>query len=216
MYLKKYKNMGVVTAIQEKKAMTAEEYLRLERTNLREKGGKYEFFNQKRRLMAGGTNPHNSALFNAGFSIASQLRQAKIKSNVTTSETKVMSFLSYKNYLYPDVVVVEGKPYYEDDHKDIVMNPKLIIEVLSNSTESFDRGDKFKSYRQIKSLTEYILIDSRKQSIEQFYKDEVGDWRLGHEITEGSMRLRSFQIDLSVEDVYFDFDVDVEFETDAV
>lgn len=204
--------MGVVTAIQEKKAMTAEEYLRLERITLREKGGKYEFFNQKRRLMAGGTNPHNSALFNAGFSIASQLRQAKIKSNITTSETKIMSFLTYKNYLYPDVVVVEGRPYYEDDHKDIVLNPKLIIEVLSNSTEGFDRGDKFKSYRQITSLTEYILIDSKKQSIEQFYKDEAGEWHFGHEITEGTMRLRSFPIDLSIDDVYFD----VEFETSAV
>ncbi len=201
--------MGTATAIQEKKIMSAEEYLRLERTTLREKGGKYEFFNQKRILMAGGTNPHNSTLYNAGLTIGNQLRQAKIKSNVTTSETKVMSFLSYKNYLYPDVVVVEGKPYYEDDHKDIVMNPKLIIEVLSNSTEGFDRGDKFQSYREIKSLTEYILIDSKKQSIEQFYKDETGEWRFGSTITEGALTLRSFPIDLSIEDVYFDVEFEI-------
>jgi Uma2 family endonuclease len=204
--------MGVITAIQEKKAMTAEEYLRLERITLREKGGKYEFFNQKRRLMAGGAHPHNQAIANTSSSLLVQLRQAKIKSSVTSSETKVMSFLSYKNYLYPDLVIIEGRPYYEDDHKDIVLNPKLIIEVLSNATEGFDRGDKFKSYRQITSLTEYILIDSKKQSIEQFYKDEAGEWHFGHEITEGTMRLRSFPIDLAIDDVYFD----VEFETSAV
>ena len=200
--------MTTATAIQEKQIMSTEEYLRLERKTLREKGGKYEFFNQKRLYMAGGTNPHNSTVYNAGLAIGIQIRQAKIKSNITTSETKVASFLNYKNYLYPDVVVVEGKPYYEDNFKDIVLNPTLIVEVPSESTEGFDRGDKFKSYRQIKSLKEYILIDSKKKSIEQFYLDSEGEWRFGSEITEGSMRLYSFPIDLSVDDVYFD----VEFE----
>ena len=200
--------MTTATAIQEKQMMSTEEYLRLERKTLREKGGKYEFFNQKRLYMAGGTNPHNSTVYNAGLAIGIQIRQAKIKSNITTSETKVASFLNYKNYLYPDVVVVEGKPYYEDNFKDIVLNPTLIVEVPSESTEGFDRGDKFKSYRQIKSLKEYILIDSKKKSIEQFYLDSEGEWRFGSEITEGSMRLYSFPIDLSVDDVYFD----VEFE----
>ena len=200
--------MTTAIAIQEKQKMSAEEYLQLERNTLREKGGKYEFYNQTRIYMAGGTNPHNTAIMNIGSSLLVQLRQAKIKSNVTTSETKVTSFLSYKNYFYPDVVVVEGKPYYEDDHKDIVMNPTLIIEVLSDSTEAFDRGDKFKSYRQIKSLKEYILIDSKKKSVEQFFKDAGGEWHFGSEITEGSMTLRSFPIELSVDDIYFD----VEFE----
>ena len=200
--------MTTAIAIQEKQMMSTEEYLRLERKTLREKGGKYEFFNQKRIYMAGGTNPHNTTLYNAGLAIGNQIRQAKIKSNITTSETKVASFLDYKNYLYPDVVVVDGKPYYEDDFKDIVLNPTLIVEVLSESTEGFDRGDKFKSYRQIKSLKEYILIDSKKKSIEQFYLDSEGEWRFGSEITEGSMRLYAFPIDLSVDEVYFD----VEFE----
>ena len=203
--------IAVIPTIQPKQKMSAEEYLRLERKTLREKGGKYEFFNQNRILMAGGTNPHNSTVYNAGLTIGNQIRQAKIKSNITTSETKVMSFLSYKNYLYPDVVVVEGKPYYEDDNQDIVMNPTLIVEVLSQSTEAFDRGDKFKSYRQIKSLKEYILIDSKKKSVEQFYKDDNGGWHLGSEITEGSMTLYAFPIELSVDDVYFD----VEFEAEA-
>ena len=195
-----------------KQKMSPEEYLRLERATLREKGGKHEFFNQKRILMAGGKEPHNVALTNTGSSLLVQLRQAKIKSRITTSETKVVSFLSNKNYFYPDVVVVEGKTYYQDDEKDILVNPTLIVEVLSESTEAFDRGDKFKSYRRIKSLKEYILIDSKTKSIEQFYKDEEDIWRLGSEITEGSMTLYSFPIELSIDDIYFD----VEFETETI
>ena len=195
-----------------KQKMSPEEYLRLERTTLREKGGKYELFNQKRIYMAGGTVAHSSTIFNVGLTIGNQLRQAKIKTNISIADTKVVSYLSYKNYFYPDIVVVEGKSYCEDDHKDIVMNPTLIIEVLSESTENFDRGDKFKSYRQIESLKEYILIDSKKKSVEQFYKDESGVWRFGSEITEGSMRLYAFPIDLSVDDIYFD----VEFEAETV
>ena len=204
--------IAVIPTIQPKQKMSPEEYLRLERKTLREKGGKYEFFNQNRILMAGGTNPHNTAISNTGSSLLVQLRQAKIKSNLTISDTKVTSFLSHKNYFYPDIVVVEGKPYCEDDFNDIVMNPTLIIEVLSASTEAFDRGDKFKSYRQIKSLKEYILIDSKKKSVEQFYKDDNGGWHLGSEITEGSMTLYAFPIELSVDDVYFD----VEFEAETV
>lgn len=204
--------MNISTEIQEKQTMSPEEYLHLERNTLREIGGKFEFFNQRRILVVGGNYTHTLITSNTAFKMGIQLRQAKIKSNITAFETKVMSFKSYKNYFYPDVVVVEGKIYFEDDHKDIVVNPTLIIEVLSDSTEAFDRGDKFKSYRQIKSLKEYILIDSRKPSVEQFFKDEAGEWHFGSEITEGSMTLRSFPIDLSVEDIYFD----VEFETVSV
>ena len=100
--------------------------------------------------------------------------------------------------------------------RDRRYDPKLWIGlgcpllVLSASTEAFDRGDKFKSYRQIKSLKEYILIDSKKKSVEQFYKDENGGWHLGSEITEGSMILHSFPIELSVDDIYFDVEFDVE------
>ena len=192
--------------------MSPEEYLRLERTTLREKGGKYEFFNQKRIYMPGGTILHNTIVMNTAFSLHSPLRQAQIKSNITIADMRVASFGQFKNYFYPDIVVVEGKTYCEDEHKDIVINPMLLIEVISGSTENFDRGDKFKSYRQIESLKEYILIDSKKKSVEQFYKDEAGKWHFGSEITEGSMRLYAFPIDLSVDDIYFD----VEFEAEIV
>jgi Uma2 family endonuclease len=129
--------------------------------------------------------------------------QNSLNLDITTSETKVISFLDYKNYLYPDVVVVDGKPYFEDDNKDVLVNPTLLVEVLSESTEAFDRGEKFKSYRQIKSLKEYILINSMKESIEQFYCDENGRWQIGDALNEGVLKLQSLPIELSFDEVYF-------------
>jgi Uma2 family endonuclease len=192
----------MITAVEEKKIMTAEEYLALERKNLREKAGKHEFFNRKRILMAGGTHAHNKTVYNVGFILGVKSMQAKLNVDITTSETKVISFLNYKNYLYPDVVVINGKPYFEDDFKDIVVNPTLLIEVLSESTESFDRGEKFESYRKIKSLKEYILINSAKKKIEQFYCDENENWLIGNNITEGVLHLKSLPLTLDVEEVY--------------
>ena len=114
----------------------------------------------------------------------------------------MVSFLAYKNYFYPDVVVVDGKPYFEDSFTDVMLNPTLLIEVLSETTEAFDRGDKFTSYRQIKSLKEYILISSTKRSIEQFYCNEVGQWQIGFVFSEGSVPLKSLPITLEFDDVY--------------
>lgn len=202
----------MITAIEEKKWMTAEEYLTLERKNLREKAGKHEFFNRKRILMAGGTHSHNKTVYNIGFILGTKSMQANLNLDITTSETKVVSFLEYKNYLYPDVVVINGKPFFEDDFKDIVVNPTLLIEVLSDSTEAFDRGDKFESYRKIKNLKEYILISSTKRKIEQFYCNEQDNWLIGNNITEGVLTLKSLPITLDIEEVY----LNVEFEAAAI
>ena len=198
----------MITAVEEKKWMTAEEYLTLERKNLREKAGKHEFFNRKRILMAGGTHSHNLTTSNVVTLINIHSREKKLNLQVTSSDTKVISFLEYKNYLYPDVVVINGKPFFEDDFKDIVVNPTLLIEVLSESTEAFDRGDKFESYRKIKSLKEYILISSTKRKIEQFYCNEQDNWLIGNNITEGALTLKSLPITLDIEEVY----LNVEFE----
>ena len=202
----------MITAIEEKKWMTAEEYLILERKNLREKAGKHEFFNRKRILMAGGTHSHNLTTSNVVTLINIHSREKKLNLQVTSSDTKVISFLEYKNYLYPDVVVINGKPFFEDDFKDIVVNPTLLIEVLSESTEAFDRGDKFESYRKIKSLKEYILISSTKRKIEQFYCNEQDNWLIGNNITEGALSLKSLPLTLDIEEVY----LNVVFEAAAI
>ena len=79
--------------------------------------------------------------------------------------------------------------------------------MLSESTESFDRGDKFQSYKNIKYLQEYILISSDKRCIEQFYRDENGHWQTGQVINKGVLTLKIMSFQLSIEDIYRKVDV---------
>ncbi len=192
----------MVGILEAKTAMTAEEYLARERATLREEGGKHEFFNGKLIEMAGGTRAHNKIIHNCSYILETQVRQYETAHDITTSETKVVSFLKNKNYFYPDVVVVNGSTVYADDYNDIVANPQILIEVLSDSTEVFDRGDKFRAYRQIVSLKEYLLISSDKHCIEQFYKDVNDKWQFGEVIFEGSLTLYITPFELNIDEVY--------------
>ena len=123
------------------------------------------------------------------------------KSRVIT-DTKIKSFLHYKDYLYPDVFIVEDLPIYEDEHKDIIVNPILIVEVLSESTEGFDRGEKFLSYQKIETLREYILVSQDKQQIEQWILNEKGKWQFEAVVSTGILPLVCLPFELDVDDVY--------------
>lgn len=192
----------MIAAIQPKKRMSEEEYLRIDRQENREKNGKYEYFNQKIIYITGGTLKHGGIIMNLGLSLGLGLRKLK-NQNLLLTDTKVKSNLDYKNYLYPDAVVSDGRPQYEDEVKDILISPLLIVEVLSDSTEGFDRGDKFKAYRNIPSLKEYLIVSQTDRCIEQFYKDENGRWQFGEIVTKGTLRLKSMDIEIAIDDVYF-------------
>ena len=192
----------VTTVFAEQKKMTAEEYLEMERNGIREIDGKFEFFNNQLKPMAGATPNHNSIHKNILYTLEAQIRGKDDVFDLYHSDIRVKSFLTHKDYFYPDVIIVKGKPYFDDENNDNLANPKVIIEVLSDSTEGFDRGDKFKSYRQITSLDEYILINQKDACIEQFYRDETGRWQFGEIITEGSFTLISLPFELKIEDVY--------------
>ena len=191
-----------MTVLAPQDKMTAEEYLKMQRSGPRELAPKYEFFNQKLKLMAGGSPNHNRINRNLTFLLELQVRQHDTKQEVFANDMRTVSYLMYKNYLYPDVVVVDGKPYYDDERGDNLANPTLIIEVLSDSTESFDRGDKFRSYRQTPSMKEYIVVSQKERCIEQFFKDEKGRWQISDIITEGTFKLETIPFELSVDDVY--------------
>ncbi len=197
--------MTATIAVPKRNVMTAAEFLKLDRETLREKEGKHEFFNQKLRYMAGGSVNHGSLISNLSFSFLTDVKMKKLKSRVMT-DTKIKSFLHYKDYLYPDVFVVEDLPIYEDEHKDIVVNPILIVEVLSNSTEGFDRGDKFLSYQKIDTLREYILVSQDKQQIEQWILNEKGKWQFEEVVSNGVLSLVSLPFQLDVDDVYLNID----------
>ncbi len=193
--------MTTTIAAPKKNIITAAEFLKLDRETLREKEGKHEFFNQKLRYMAGGSVNHGSLISNLSGSFHFEIKTKKKKSRVMT-DTKIKSFLHYKNYLYPDVFVVEDLPIYEDEHKDIVVNPILIVEVLSESTEGFDRGEKFLSYQKIETLCEYILVSQDKRQIEQWILNEKGKWQFEAIISSGILPLVCLPFELNVDDVY--------------
>ncbi len=197
----KITSMATATLVEREK-MTAEEYLKMEREGIRELDGKYEFYNNQIRFMAGATPNHNSIHKNAIFTLEAQIREKSEDFDLYHNDIRVVSHLPHKDYFYPDIIIVKGKPYFDDENNDNLANPKVVIEVLSASTEAFDRGDKFKSYRKIASLDEYILINQKDACIEQFYRDETGRWQFGDIITEGTFTLRSLPFELKIDQVY--------------
>lgn len=192
----------MMTLIAPQNKMTEVEYLKMQRSGPRELTGKYEFFNQKLRLMAGASPNHNEINANLTFILKTQVRLHKTNQRIYANDMRTVSYLTYKNYLYPDIVVVDGKPYFDDENGDNLANPSLIIEVLSDSTETFDRSDKFRSYRQTPSMKEYILVSQKEKCIEQYFKDERGRWQIGDIITEGTFKLETIPFELSVDDIY--------------
>ncbi|NJN33411.1 MAG: Uma2 family endonuclease [Saprospiraceae bacterium] len=184
-----------------KKLVTAEEYLKMDRIAIREKIGKYELFNQKLIFMPRGTPQHGELIMNVGTLLNMQKMQHRTKQRVIT-DTKVVCLTGYKNYFYPDVFVVEEDVIFDDEKKDVVTNPVLIVEILSpESTEGFDRGDKFNEYRQIPTFREYVLVSQNKKQIDQFYKISDDEWVL-KSFEKGVVQLKSMPFELDIDGVY--------------
>ncbi|RLS78271.1 MAG: Uma2 family endonuclease [Planctomycetota bacterium] len=106
-------------------------------------------------------------------------------------------------YTYPDATIVCGELLFDDDHRDTLLNPTLIVEVLSDSTEKYDRGKKSNHYRQIASLKELILIAQDRSHVERFTRQANGDW-LFHEQKEltADFELKSLGISIAISELY--------------
>jgi Uma2 family endonuclease len=107
------------------------------------------------------------------------------------------------SYTYPDITVVCGEALFADDQRDILLNPILIIEVMSPTTERYDRGKKFQHYRELKTLQEYILIAQDSPHIERFVRQEKGFWQFSEvRGRESSLELSSIGCILNLAEVY--------------
>jgi len=106
-------------------------------------------------------------------------------------------------YTYPDVVVVCGEPQFADDQADTLLNPKLIVEVLSDSTRDYDRGRKFQHYRSLPSLAEYLTVEQNEPRVERWTRQPENEWLL-KEFTslDQSIRLSSLECDLPLAEIY--------------
>jgi Uma2 family endonuclease len=106
-------------------------------------------------------------------------------------------------YTYPDVVVVRGEARFEDEHLDTLVNPRVIVEILSKSTQDYDRGTKFEQYRMIESFSEYGLIAQDKPHVEHFLRQPDGRWLLAETNRLGDrIELESIGAHLALADLY--------------
>lgn len=186
----------MTTLTQPTTLLTPEEYLAVER----EAETKSEYVDGVVYPMTGAHINHIRIVRNLTVELIRQLNDRPFE--VLPSEMKVRMPDSRK-YFYPDITVVAGEPQFPDDQKDIILNPVLLIEVLSKSTEAFDRGLKFQAYQQLPSLREYLLVAQDKPFVEQYVRQDDGKWVYGaFEGREASLALPGVGCTLSLSAVY--------------
>ncbi len=177
---------------------TPQEYLRLER----EADYKSEYFDGEIFAMAGASFNRNIVNENCSVLIGTYLRKKPCQS---FSRDMKLNIPANTLYTYPDLMVVCGDKQFVGDEKDIIMNPVIIIEILSKSTEGYDRGGKFALYRSIPSLREYVMISSTTIRAEVMRKESDSPfWFLADEADslKGSIYLKNIDLILSLSDIY--------------
>jgi Uma2 family endonuclease len=176
--------------------LTEAEYLRLERAA----EFKSEYFDGEMFAMAGGTRAHSLISTN----VTGELRAGLKNTPCVTynADLRIKSELTGL-YTYPDVSVVCGEQRFLDNEEDTLLNPTLVVEVLSDSTEAYDRGKKLEYYRRIPSLREYLLVSQREPRVEQFIRQEDGTWSLKEAAgLNDEIRLASIGVTLRLAEVF--------------
>lgn len=151
--------------------VTPAAYLAFERSSAE----KHEYADGEIFAMAGSSREHSLITANVQRELGNALLERPCE--VHTSDMRI-KIASTGRYVYPDASVVCGEPHFEDAELDTLLNPELIVEVLSDSTEAYDRGDKFDQYRSIPSFTDYLLISQKAIRIEHFQRQADGRWLL--------------------------------------
>lgn len=184
-----------MSALTAQTTYSAEEYLALERSA----SFKSEFHDGQIYAMTGASREHNLISGNIYRELSLQLKGRPCEAYI--NDMRVTAAES-RSYHYPDVVVVCERPQFEDERADSLLNPTVVIEVLSPSTEAYDRGEKFGHYRKIASLREYLLVSQDKPHIERFVRE--GDrWILTEaEGLDGTLPLDSIGCSLALREGY--------------
>ncbi len=179
-------------------------YLHLER----QAEVKSEYINGQIYAMAGASRRHNRITFNVAALIHAQLRNGPCEGFANDMRVKIAAA---NVYTYPDIVVACGEAEYEDAELDTLLEPTLIIEVLSDTTEKYDRGKKSSYYQQIESLQEYVLISQDVARIECYTRLADHRWMLTPVITlEADVSLASIGCVLPLADIYARVQFEVE------
>jgi Uma2 family endonuclease len=176
-------------------AMSSEEYLDLERAAVE----RHELINGEIFAIPGGTQQHSLTTVNIGSELRAALRPRPCE--VFNSDMRIR-IESANRYTYADVAAVCGPPLFLDEKRDILLNPTAIFEVLSDSTESYDRGDKFANYRTLPPLQEYVLVSQKQVLVEHFHRQADGTWLLRVYGSGESVSLPSLACELAIDEIY--------------
>ncbi len=178
--------------------LSPEEYLRIER----EAETKSEYDNGVMFAMSGGSLAHSSIAVRLIAAMTGQLDGKGCR--VVGSDLRIQ-VARPGPYFYPDLSVVCGEPQLADDQKDMLLNPVVIFEVLSKSTEAYDRGQKFAHYRRLESLRDYVLVSQGEPLMEVFSKGEAGTWTLTEFVgIEAVCRISSVGCEVALAEAYRD------------
>ena len=174
---------------------SVQEYLELELTS----EVRHEYENGEIREMPGGTKEHSGIGRNILAHLYFQLEGSACE--VYNSDLRVL-IAKTGLYTYPDVSVVCGEAKFEDAKKDSLLNPTVLFEVLSKSTESYDRGKKFQHYQMLASLLDYLLVAQDAYRVEHFTRQQEGWFLRVYEGLESKIALASLGCELALADVY--------------
>jgi Uma2 family endonuclease len=194
--------LAVLESVQESpkapRLYTLKEYLRREEDSTE----LHEYYDGIITKLPMARGPHNDIVFNIGTALKYTLKKTKKTYYIRGGQQLV--YLPTLNFgLYPDALVVSENPQYFDKNEVLLINPMLIVEVLSKSTKKYDRTEKFHEYRTLNSFKEYVLIDQKRCHIEIRYRETPDTWRYT-EVTDmqGSIFLKSLNCSILVADIY--------------
>lgn len=175
--------------------MTPGEYLALERSS----EVRSEYIAGRMFAMSGASLRHGLIAGNLFRELSSQMRGRACQAHINDLRVKVSPT---EMYIYPDIVAFCGAAELEDEHVDTLLNPAIIVEVLSESTEAYDRGEKFAHYRRLDTLREYVLVSQDKIRIEHFRR-EGEEWVLS-EVSgpDETLHLESIDCHVAVATIY--------------
>lgn len=179
-----------------KKSISISEYFEMEeKSDIRHEYYKGEIF-----AFAGASINHGRIIGNINSKFLQKLANKNCES--FSSDLKVR-IEEVDLFTYPDILVICDKPEFYKDRDDTVLNPVLIIEVLSGSTKNYDRGEKFEFYRTVKSLQDYILVDQRRVHVEHFVRSAENKWVLTETSDiNSSLEISNLKLEVSLEEIY--------------
>jgi Uma2 family endonuclease len=186
----------MIAQVQEIRNYSPEEYLELEIPS----EDRHEYIDGEIRLMPGGMPNYNRIIGNLFAALNFAFKGKPYEAFVTDQRL----WISRKRiYTYPDILIVKGELELQEGRKDTLINPSAIIEVLSKSTQNYDKGDKFTAYRSIPSFQEYILVDQYSMHVEHYVKTEQRKWIFQeYDEVDNALAFASLPFEILLTDLY--------------